>query len=92
MEDRAVWEQLAQETEAKTTALASKLAGLQAEAEAAPRAEVLKLVERGEAAATKIDLDEGETRALFDQGLRDRGWEADTPSIRHSSGSHPSKG
>ncbi|MER9962164.1 type I restriction-modification system endonuclease [Mesorhizobium sp. M0045] len=86
------WQAFDHETEAEKAAFAAKLAGLQAEAEAAPRADVLELVERGEEAATKLDLDEGETRALIDQQLRDRGWEADTKTLRHSVGVRPAKG
>ena len=33
-----------------------------------------------------------ETRALIDQQLRDRGWEADTKTLRHSAGVRPAKG
>lgn len=91
-EDRAAWEQLAQESEAEKSAIAATLAAMQAEAEAAPRAEVLELVERGEEAASKLDLDEAETRALIDQQLRDSGWEADTKTLRHSAGVRPAKG
>ncbi|RWM02184.1 type I restriction-modification system endonuclease [Mesorhizobium sp.] len=91
-EEKAAWEQLAQETEAQKVAIAAKLAALQAEAEAAPRAAVIELIERGEEAATNIDLDEAETRALIDQQLRDRGWEADTKTLRHSAGVRPAKG
>ncbi|WP_095202894.1 type I restriction-modification system endonuclease [Mesorhizobium carmichaelinearum] len=80
------------ESEAEKAAFAAKLASIQAEAAAAPRAEVAKLVERGEEAATKIELDESQTRALIDQQLRDRGWEADTKALRHSAGVRPAKG
>ena len=91
-EERAVWEQLAEETGAEKAALAAKLEALQAAAEAAPRIEALKLVEKGEAAASKLELDEAETRALIDQQLRDAGWEANTRTLRHSAGARPSKG
>ncbi|TIP79481.1 MAG: DUF4145 domain-containing protein, partial [Mesorhizobium sp.] len=90
-EERAVWEQLAQETEAAMAAIAAKLAALQADAEAAPRDAIMKFVVRGEEAAAKLELDEGETRALVDQQLRDRGWEADTKSLRHGMGVRPAK-
>ncbi|MER9561080.1 type I restriction-modification system endonuclease [Mesorhizobium sp. M0571] len=91
-EERVTWEQLAQESEAEKSALSAKLASLQAEADAAPRADVLELVQRGEEAATKLDLDEAETRTLIDQQLRDRGWEANTKTLRHSAGVRPAKG
>lgn len=91
-EERATWEQLAQETEAEKVSIAARLAALQVEAQAAPRTVVAELVERGELAATKIDLDEAETRALIDGQLRDRGWEANTRTLRHSAGVRPAKG
>ncbi|HWK35168.1 type I restriction-modification system endonuclease [Sphingomonas sp.] len=91
-EERATWEALAQEVEAEKAAIAEKLAALQATAEAAPRMELVSLVELGEQAAAKIDLDEAETRALIDQQLRDRGWEVDTGSLRYSAGVRPAKG
>ncbi|WP_245471216.1 type I restriction endonuclease [Bradyrhizobium genosp. SA-3] len=65
---------------------------LQAAAKQAPQADLLDLVTRGEEAAKKIDLDEASTRDLIDQQLRDSGWEADTKSLRHSSGARPAKG
>lgn len=91
-EERATWEALAQEVEAEKAAIADKLAALQTTAEAAPRMELISLVELGEQAAAKIDLDEAETRALIDQQLRDRGWEVDTGSLRYSAGVRPTKG
>jgi len=90
-EERAAWEQLAQETEAEKAAIAEKLASLQSEAEAAPRQDAIELVERGEEAAAKLELDEAETRALIDQQLRDRGWEADAKELRYSAGVRPVK-
>lgn len=91
-EERATWEQLAQESEAEKAAIVAKLASLQAEAEAAPRAAFVEFLQRGEEAATKLDLDEAETRALIDQQLRDRGWETDTKTLRHGAGVRPAKG
>ncbi|RWQ14151.1 type I restriction-modification system endonuclease [Mesorhizobium sp.] len=80
------------ENEAEDAEFAAKLASIQAEAAAAPRSEVAELLERGEEAATKIELDESQTRALIDQQLRDRGWEANTRTLRHSAGVRPAKG
>jgi len=91
-QERQAWEQLANETEAAKASLAAQLASLQAEAEAVPSSALLHFVTLGEEAATKIDLDEAETRALVDQQLRDRGWEADTKTLRHSAGTRPAKG
>ncbi|WP_312469627.1 type I restriction-modification system endonuclease [Rhizobium sp.] len=90
--ERALWERLAQETEGENAELAAKLARLQTSAEAAPREEVRELAERAIEEASKINLDESETRALIDQQLRDRGWEVDTKEMRYSKGSRPAKG
>lgn len=91
-EDRALWERLAQETEASKVEVLAKLAEIQAQAEQAPKAEVVSLATRAEEAAQKIDLDEAETRALIDQQLQDRNWEADTKRLRYSEGARPAKG
>lgn len=90
-QEREIWEKLAEESDAKRAALAQELTGLQAAAKAAPE-QTAALVEKGEAAAKKLDLDEAETRALIDQQLRDRGWEADTKTLRHHLGVRPAKG
>jgi type I restriction enzyme, R subunit len=66
-DERLIWEQLAQETEAAKVEIAARLASLQAHAQQAPRAEVIDLVARSEEAAHRIDLDEADTRALIDQ-------------------------
>ncbi|MER9231246.1 type I restriction-modification system endonuclease [Mesorhizobium sp. M0622] len=86
------WQAFVPEAEAEKAAIAAKLASLQAEAEAAPRDAIMKFVVSGEEAATKLDLDEGQTRALIDQQLRDNGWEADTKVLRHGTGVRPAKG
>jgi type I restriction enzyme, R subunit len=91
-EERAIWERLAAESESKTVEIAKRLAALQAVAEQAPKAESLELIQLGEEASAKIDLDEAATRALVDQQLRDSAWEADTKSLRHGSGARPVKG
>ncbi|OUI81135.1 restriction endonuclease subunit R [Gluconobacter sp. DsW_056] len=91
-EERSAWEKIAQDIDAEKAEVTAKLAALQAEAEATPRAVAAQLVERGEKAAIKIDLDEAETRALIDQQLRDRGWEANTRELRYANGVRPVKG
>ncbi len=91
-EERETWEQLAETSEAEKTVFAARLAELQRAAEAAPPREMLALVERGEEAATRLELDEADTRALIDQQLRDRGWETDSRTLRHSAGIRPTKG
>lgn len=91
-DELAAWEQLAQEAETEKSAIAARLARVQAEAETKTRAELLTFIQRGEDAAATLDLDEAETRALIDQQLRDNGWEADTKTLRHSAGMRPAKG
>ncbi|MEI6876765.1 MAG: type I restriction-modification system endonuclease, partial [Spirochaetota bacterium] len=44
------------------------------------------------AASLSMDFDEADTREVIDAQLREAGWEADTKSTRHSSGSRPEKG
>lgn len=92
IDERAVWEQLAQESEAARLDIAAKLTLLQATAEAAPRAELTEFMQLGERAAAHFDLDEASTRDLIDQQLRDRGWDADTRTLRHSRGTRPARG
>jgi type I restriction enzyme, R subunit len=65
---------------------------IQAAAEHALPPEMAALVESGAEAAAKIDLDEAETRAIIDARLSDRGWEADTKTLRHGNGTRPVKG
>ena len=91
-EERATWEQLAQDSETQRIEIAARLAALQAAAETGPKADILEFVQRGEQAAAKIDLDEASTRDLIDQQFRDRQWEADTKTVRHSAGVRPAKG
>jgi len=91
-EERAVWEQLAQDTENEKSEISARLAALQSAAEQAPKSEAVELIELGEQASTKIDLDEAATRTLIDQQLRDAGWEADTKQLRYGEGARPAKG
>lgn len=91
-EERRTWEELAGAVDDERAAVAEKLARLQSEAEHAPRSQLMGFIERGDLAARSIELDESQTRAIIDQQLRDRGWDADTKSIRYSAGSRPAKG
>ncbi|MBI1651173.1 type I restriction-modification system endonuclease [Hyphomicrobium sulfonivorans] len=91
-EERAIWEKLAQETEAEKVEITARLVELQAAAEKTPKSEVVELVQRAEEASKKIDLDEAATRALIDQQLRDAEWEADTTNLHYGTGTRPAKG
>jgi type I restriction enzyme, R subunit len=91
-EERAVWEQLAQDIENEKSEISARLAALQSAAEQSPKSETVELIQLGEQASAKIDLDEAATRTLIDQQLRDAGWEADAKTIRYGEGSRPAKG
>jgi len=80
------------EPEIEGAEVEARLAELQAAAEQAPASEALGLIQRGEEAASRIDLDEAATRELIDQQLRDAEWEVDTKTLRYSSGTRPVKG
>jgi type I restriction enzyme R subunit len=72
--------------------LAQELVGLQAEAAASSAAEQQEVLQLAQAAAEQIDLDEADTRALIDERLRERGWEADTQKLRYANGARPARG
>ena len=91
-EERTVWEQLAAEAEQAKAVLARELQTLQAAAAQAPAQLTVEIAAKAEAAALDLDIDEASTRALIDEHLCGRGWEADTQSIRYSVGSRPAKG
>ncbi len=59
------------------------------EGDVAPKEERRK---RAREAASKVQLDEKQTRYLIDEQLRQVGWEADTKVIRYSKGTRPQKG
>jgi len=90
-EERAVWESLATETESRLLALQEELSRVQAAAVAQP-ATLQLLTTAANEAAQAIDLDEQATRSLIDGRLRARGWEADTPTLRHATGARPVAG
>jgi type I restriction enzyme R subunit len=90
--ERVVWEQLAQEAEEAKLALSAEFAALQQEAAQAPVQEIAATIRQAEEAARAIDLDEAATRTIIDRQLRDRGWEADSETLRYASGARPAKG
>src|ERR1700730_10729516 len=90
-EERATWEQLATEAEQERQALRARLDAAQRLAEAAP-VNFQEVIEQGETAAQKIELDEAATRQIVDQQLRDRGWEADPQKLTYAAGARPAKG
>jgi type I restriction enzyme R subunit len=91
-EERGIWEQLATESDKDKALLATQLAALQASAVAAPAAQFKQFVRSAATAASQVQLDEAETRRIIDEQLRQAGWEADTPKLRHSQGTRPQRG
>jgi type I restriction enzyme R subunit len=76
----------------RTEQLAEKLVEWQAAAAASPASEKQQVLQSAEAAAAAIDLDEADTRALIDEQLRRRGWDADSVNLRYAKGARPVKG
>ncbi len=91
-EDRAIWEQLAAEAEAKMQSALEQLAAVQAAAAQASPEQRAEQQQKAEVAADAIELDEKATRAIIDEQLSNRGWEADTTSLRYGKGTRPTKG
>ena len=91
-EERAIWEQLATESDQAKARLAEQLATLQTAAQAATKTDFMHLVASASTAATHVQLDESETRRIIDRQLRQAGWEADTQELRYSKGARPLRG
>lgn len=90
--DSAVWEQTAVEMEANQAELARKLAELQKRAEAQPQQLQMEFKLAGLEAASRLELDERQTRRLIDVQLADAGWEADSDTLVYQKGARPEEG
>lgn len=82
-EEKAIWEELAQEQESKAVELTKQFEKSNAERKATfiqlgeeQQAEFIKQVEK-----SNLELSEAETRVLIDQQLVETGWEADTENL-----------
>lgn len=91
-EERSLWEQLAVESEQARAALEVQLATLQTAAQQLPAQQTAAVIALADQAASGIDLDEDETRAIIDQQLQNAGWSADTRNLRYSKGVRPARG
>lgn len=91
-EERTLWEQLAVESEQARSALEVQLATLQAASKQLPLQQTAAIISLADQAASGIDLDEDETRAIVDRQLQDAGWLADTRNCRYGKGVRPSRG
>lgn len=93
-EDRAIYEQLADEAGARLASLQADFDARLAQARQQPAGtdELLQFAQRASAAAGKVHLDEAATRQLIDLQLVDAGWEADTERLTHARGARPQRG
>lgn len=91
-DERALWEDIAQEAEQQKNVALADLMNLQAAAAQATPQERSQQRKQADQAAKEIDLDEAATRAIIDDQLRARGWSADTENLRYSKGARPVKG
>jgi type I restriction enzyme, R subunit len=91
-EERSLWEQLAIESEQARSALEVQLTTLQAASRQLPAPQTAAVIDLSDWAASGIDLDEDETRAIIDRQLQNAGWLADTRNLRYSKGVRPAKG
>jgi type I restriction enzyme R subunit len=91
-EERELWAGIAAEAEGQKNAALADLLVLQSVAVQATPQQKAQQQARVEQAAQAIDLDEAATRAIIDEQLRARGWEADTQTLRYSAGARPVKG
>ena len=91
-EESAVWEQSAREQEAAAIELAQKLEAIQRTALLESEQTRRERHQAGHEAATRMELDEADTRLLIDVQLSDMGWEADSKTLRYAKGTRPEKG
>ena len=85
LEERQTWEALALDAE-------RQLQELTEQADRQTPAQRVAFMQASNEAVEAIDLDEQATRALIDQHLRDREWQADSINLRFASGTRPAKG
>ena len=91
-EERAVWAELAEMTEAAKARLAAELEAVQAKAAAAPPAVREAVTAKAAVASGKVVLDEQATRRRIDDQLREAGWEVDSEVLRFKKGARPQLG
>ena len=91
-DEKAFWEQYAQEAELAKSELANQLTALQSASESQPKGDIEKRIKSAQVAAGIVVLDEAETRKLIDDQLNQAGWEADSLKLRYSKGARPQKG
>ncbi len=85
-------EELLQDAEAEKKEIQGKLVALQAQAIAAPKGEIQRVLTAAKTVGVAGELDERETRRLVDQQLGEAGWEANSEELRYSRGVRPEQG
>ncbi|GAA0723117.1 type I restriction-modification system endonuclease [Dokdonella soli] len=90
-EERELWEQIALEADRAKAELTAQLARLQAQSQTTDRAGFMSFAQAAGVAASKVHLDEADTRELIDQQLREAGWEADSVNLRFNKGTRPAR-
>ncbi|MGM8366101.1 type I restriction-modification system endonuclease [Virgibacillus sp. W0181] len=83
---------LAKEYEEKSAALQEELEKLRSEQLYKSDQEKDKRKKNAKHFASRVDLNEAETRMIIDDKLRYAGWEADTQNLRFGNGTRPEKG
>ncbi len=91
-QERALWEQLAEEAERRKVQVEAELRAIQAaNANPAPSAVATAIATAAETAG-RIIVDEADTRIMIDAQLSAAGWEADSTTLRHARGTRPARG
>lgn len=90
--EQSFWEAMATEVEAEKSTLQKRLDEKQSAAATQPQKAVASMVKASADAASRVHLDEAETRLLIDEQLRQAGWLADSENLRYSKGTRPEKG
>lgn len=91
-EERLQWEKVAKEAEQARQSVLAELETIQKESKKASSEQISTAIQLSQSIGNQLSLDEAATRALIDQQLRDRGWDADTETLRYSQGVRPSRG
>lgn len=88
-DERALWQRLAEESEAASLEVRAQLTALQEQSASLAQEDRVALEQQASDAAESINLDEAATRSLIDAQLRQVGWEADTQALCYASGARP---
>lgn len=95
-EEKAIYAQLAEETEARLTEAQTRfeesLAATQARGASLTDQQRRVQTAAAAQALSQVDLGEAETRVLIDAQLRAAGWEVDSVSLRYAMGTRPEAG